>query len=66
MLDAKAAFSVSGSLPQNVNYAIEGIYAQAILDTGPESSLKLLSPSETRSGPVDRARNGTVMILSYV
>jgi hypothetical protein len=38
MLDAKTTFRVSGSLPQNVNYAVKSVYAQAMLDTLPEVS----------------------------
>jgi len=41
MLDAKAAFEMSGSLPQNVNYAVKSSYVKAMLDTLPEISDEL-------------------------
>jgi hypothetical protein len=65
MLDVKAAFNTSGSLPQNVNYAIKKLYAQAIIDTLPEISDKLLTPSTNEIDSVERAKKATVMILSY-
>jgi len=65
MLDAKTTFKITGSLPQNVNYAIKGIYAQAMLDTVPEVSDKLISPSKSKINAVDRVKESTVMVLSY-
>ena len=65
MLDAKTTFKISGSLPQNVNYAIKGIYAQAMLDTLPEIADKLPSPSMDKSNAVDRVKKSTVMVLGY-
>jgi len=65
MLSAKTAFKISGSLPQNVNYAVKGTYAQAILDTLPEISNKLPNPSKTKSNAVERVKASTVMVLSY-
>ncbi|MDD4393309.1 MAG: trypsin-like peptidase domain-containing protein [Desulfobacterales bacterium] len=50
VLDAKIAFNVTGSLPQNVNYAVKKTYAQALLDTLPEVSAKLLPPSTKKRG----------------
>ena len=43
VLDVKTAFNVSGSLPQNVNYAVKSTYAQALIDTLPEVSANLLT-----------------------
>jgi TPR repeat protein len=65
MLDAKTTFKISGSLPQNVNYAVKSIYAQAMLDTLPEISDRLIKPARSKSDAVDRVGNSTVMILSY-
>jgi len=65
MLDAKAAFNTSGSLPQNVNYAIKKLYAQAMIDTLPEISDKLIPPSTNKIDSVERAKKATVMILTY-
>ena len=66
-LDAKTTFKISGSLPQNVNYAIKSIYAQAMFDTVPGVSDKLLSPSKKQSfdNAVNRVKKSTVMVLSY-
>lgn len=64
-LNAKATFKISGSLPQNVNYAIKSLYAQAMLDTLPEISDKLIAPSKNKSSAIDRVKKNTVMILSY-
>ena len=65
MLSAKTAFKISGSLPQNVNYAVKSMYAQAILDTLPKISNKLLNPSKRKSNAVERVKASTVMVLSY-
>jgi len=65
MLDAKTTFKISGSLPQNVNYAVKSIYAKTMLDTLPEISNKLISPSKNKANVVDRVKKSTVMILSY-
>ena len=65
MLDAKTTFQVSGSLPQNVNYAIKSVYAQAMLDTIPKISKKLIPPSNSKAKAVDRVQNSTVMVLSF-
>jgi hypothetical protein len=45
MLDAETAFKAISSLPQNVNYAVNSTYAQALLDTLPEVADKLLPPA---------------------
>ncbi|GAI87145.1 unnamed protein product, partial [marine sediment metagenome] len=65
MLDAKTTFKISGSLPQNVNYAVKSTYAQAMLDTLPEIYDKLIEPARSKSAAVDRVKKSTVMILSY-
>jgi len=65
MLNAKTTFKISGSLPQNVNYAIKSIYARAMLDTLPGISGKLITPSKNKSNAVDRVKKSTVMIISY-
>jgi len=65
MLDAKTTFKISGTLPQNVNYAVKSTYARALLDTLPGISGKLIAPSRSKSNVVDRAQNSTVMVLSY-
>ncbi len=67
MLDAATAFKFSGSLPQNVNYALKGIYAKALIDTIPEVANHL--PDPVKNEPFDRMVNrvtkGVVMIIVY-
>ena len=65
MLDAKITFKISGSLPQNVNYAVKNIYAQAMLNTLPVISDRLIKPARSKSDAVERVEKSTVMILSY-
>ena len=65
MLDAKTAFKVSGSLPQNVNYAVKNIYCKIILDSFPEISNKLVKRSSNEINPLERVKASTVLILSY-
>ena len=67
MLDAETALNTSGSLPQNVNYAIKSIYAKTLIDTLPDVAKGLLSPSNMKSfeETVDMAQKSIVMILTY-
>lgn len=67
MLDARTAFKVSGSLPQNVNYAVKSMYAQALLDTLPEVSGSLLPAfkKEPFDTVVDRVKKSVAMIVVY-
>jgi S1-C subfamily serine protease len=65
MLDAKTTFKITGSLPQNVNYAVKSIYAQALLDTLPEVVGKLSSPAKTKSDAIANAEKSTVIVICY-
>ncbi len=65
MLSAKKTFEISGSLPQNVNYAVKSLYAQAMIDTLPEVAGKLVSPSRNRSNAIESAQDSTVMVVCY-
>jgi len=70
MLDAKTTFQISGSLPQNVNYAIKCSYAKALLDTLPEVTNKLPPPATKRyfenlDDVVARVKESIVMVLAY-
>lgn len=67
MLDAQATFKVSGSLPQNVNYAVKSSYARAILDTIPEAADHLPPPAGEQSYDkvVDRVEKAVVMVLAF-
>jgi S1-C subfamily serine protease len=67
MLDAATVFKLSGSLPQNVNYALKSSYALSLLDTVPEVVSNLPSPgkNEPFDTTVNRVTKGIVMILVY-
>ncbi|RJP93420.1 MAG: hypothetical protein C4518_06495 [Desulfobacteraceae bacterium] len=68
MLDAEITFKASGSLPQNVNYAVKSTYAQAMLDTLPEVAEKLPSPVTQNMAfdeAVKRVGKSIVMVLAY-
>lgn len=65
MLSAKTTFKISGTLPQNVNYAVKSIYAQAMLDSLPGIAKKLIAPAKGKPNVVKRVKESTVMILSY-
>jgi hypothetical protein len=65
MLNAKKTFEISGSLPQNVNYAVKSLYAQAMLDTMPEVAEKLIQPQRGKSDAIDNAQKSTVMVVCY-
>ena len=65
MLSAKTAFQMTGSLPQNVNYAVKSLYAQAMIDTMPEVAGKLLPPSKSKFNAIEKAQASTVMVVCY-
>ena len=67
MLNAKTALKISGTLPQNVNYAVKSSYARSLLDTLPEISNMLLPPSAMSSFQevVSRVTKSIVMIVVY-
>lgn len=65
MLDAKTTFRLFDALPQNVNYAVKSIYAKAMLETLPDISKKLIAPSNSKYNALERAKESTVMVLSY-
>lgn len=68
MLDAETAFEVSGTLPQNVNYAVKSTYVHALLDTLPDIAAKL-PPPMTKNMPVEdivkKIEKSIVMVLAY-
>jgi S1-C subfamily serine protease len=67
MLDAETAFKTTGSLPQNVNYAVKNSYAQALLDTLPDVIDNLSSPKSNHffDDVVKRVGKSIVMVLAY-
>ena len=65
ILKAETAFKVTGSLPQNVNYALKGNYAQTLIDTVPEAVDQLQKPHRKKSDVVERVKKSVVMVLAY-
>ena len=67
VLKAEAAFKITGSLPQNVNYAIKSSYVESIIDTVPEVVNGLTNTHNRQSfeKTVSRVEKSTVMIMSY-
>lgn len=68
-LDAGKTIKITGSLPQNVNYAVKSSFALAFLETVPEIASKL---KELHTGPehkfediVQEAQQAAVMVLIY-
>jgi len=69
VLDERAALKITGSLPQNVNYAIKGAYALAFLDALPEVSRELMDPKKNPKKSFDKivehVKKCTVMVITY-
>jgi len=67
MLDAKSVFQVSGSLPQNVNYAVKNTYAKALLNMLPNIADILPVPSKIKNFDkmITKIRKSIVMVLAY-
>jgi TPR repeat protein len=67
-LSAKAALAASGSLPENVNYAVKSSYLLSFLESVPEVSAKLKEP-ETKERKfedvVKSAEQEAVLVLVY-
>jgi len=67
-LDAEIAFKIPRGIPQKTNYAIKSTYALVLLDSLQEVSERLLMPN-TNTVPfdraVDRAKESTVMVITY-
>ena len=62
------ALETSGSLPQNINYAVKAVYARSLLDSLPEVAGKLSTP-DNRPRPFAEAalsaEQGVVQVLVY-
>jgi hypothetical protein len=67
MLDAETVFKATGSLPQNVNYAVKSTYAQALIVTLLELANKLPPPASKMSfdDVIKRVQKCIVMVLAY-
>ena len=67
-LSAKATLSTSGSLPENVNYAVKSSYLNSFLESVPEVAAKLKEPNakDTKfDDVVEQAKEATVLVLVY-
>jgi S1-C subfamily serine protease len=67
-LSALKMITASGSVPQNVNYAVKISYAQLLLDSIPELTPKLLKPHKDKveaAKIIDDAQTATVLILVW-
>ena len=67
-LSARAALAASGSLPENVNYAVKSSYLLSFLESVPEVSAKLKEPNtkEQKFEDVVRsAEQAAVLVLVY-
>ena len=66
--DARAALAASGSLPENVNYAVKSSFPLGFLESVPEVSAKLKEP-ETKERKfevvVKDAEKAAVLVLVY-
>jgi S1-C subfamily serine protease len=67
-LSAKAALATSGSLPQNVNYAVKSSFLLGFLESMPEVVAKLKDPNtkDMKSDEVvEQAEEAAVLVLVY-
>jgi hypothetical protein len=67
-LNARAALAASGSLPENVNYAVKSSYLLSFLESVPEVSAKLKEPNTKEQkfeDVVKAAEQAAVLVLVY-
>jgi TPR repeat protein len=67
-LDAAAALATSGSLPENVNYAVKSSFLLSFLESVPEVSTKLKEPGTKEmkfEDVVKQAEQAAVLVLVY-
>jgi len=67
-LSALKMIATSGSIPQNVNYAVKISYAQLLLDSIPEVAAKLPKPHKDKGEAakiIDETRKATVLIVVW-
>ena len=67
-LNAAAALSASGALPENVNYAVKSGYLLSFLESLPEVSAKLKEANGKEikfEEVVERAKQAAVLVLVY-
>ena len=67
-LDASAALAATGSLPENVNYAVKSSLLLSFLESVPDVAAKLKEPS-TKDEPfedvVKSAQEAAILVLVY-
>jgi S1-C subfamily serine protease len=67
-LSAKATLNTSGSLPENVNYAVKSSFLLGFLESVPEVAAKLKEPNANDTkfdDMVERAKEAAVLVLVY-
>jgi S1-C subfamily serine protease len=67
-LDASAALAASGSLPENVNYAVKSSFLLSFLESVPDVDAKLKAPNtadEKFEDVVKSAQEAAVLVLVY-
>ena len=67
-LSVAAAVATSGSLPENVNYAVKSSFLLSFLESVPEVSAKLKEPSTKQCSfedAVKSAERAAVLVLVY-
>jgi hypothetical protein len=67
-VDASAALAASGSLPENVNYAVKSSFLLSFLESVPVVSAKLKSPftvDRKFEDVVKSAQDAAVLVLVY-
>ena len=66
-LSELAALAISGSLPENVNYAVKSPYALLLLESVPELSARLKEPN-TRERKLEelvkQAQSATALVIA--
>ena len=67
-LSAKAALDATGSLPENVNYAVKSSLLLSFLESVPDVAAKLKEPNakdESFEEVVKSAQDAAVLVLVY-
>jgi len=66
-LDDQAGYAVTGSLPQNVNYAVKSDYLLPLIESVPDVAKGLKPPNSIQSftDAVDFVKRGTVIVQIY-
>lgn len=67
-LDAAVTYELTGSLPQNVNYAVKSSFVLASLEAIPEIIEKMKEPYTGKTDSdkmIEQAKRGVVLVLTY-